>query len=145
MALQTAANGRLAAPRSLLDRYLREAAEAMAEQRKELGKRIAQARSEKRWKQKELAAAVHVEPTTVSRWETGRHAPDIDVLEEIARVTDKPLSFFLDGAAPAGDDAGVPRDLVDRLDRQHDEVIRRLDQVQEQLRTIASTRAGASR
>lgn len=81
----------------------------MAQQRRELGRRIAEARKAKRWKQRELAAAVHVEPTTVSRWENGRHAPDLDVLEEIARATDRPLSFFVDspsrnGHSPLGSD-----------------------------------------
>lgn len=111
----------------------------MAEQRKELGQRIADARRSKRWKQKELAAAVHVEPTTVSRWETGRHAPDLDVLEAIARVTDKPISFFLDDSSlgPGDDGQAQQRTLLDHLDRQHEEVLSRLNGIEEQLRKLA--------
>lgn len=95
---RTQAIDRLAAPRRLLGVYLREAALA-AERKRELGRRIREARQEKRWKQKHLAAAVSVEPVTVSRWENGRHEPDIDMLERIAQATEKPVSFFLDDGA----------------------------------------------
>ena len=37
----------------------------------ELGDRIKNARTEKGWKQKHLAAELEVEPITVSRWERG--------------------------------------------------------------------------
>ena len=134
MAIQTAANGRLAAPRSLLDRYLREASEAMAEQRTDLGKQIAAARSAKNWKQKELAAAVHVEPVTVSRWERGQHAPDIDMLEMIAQVTGKPLSFFVD-KAPVAPDATLAR-----LEANHAETQRRLARMEKMLREALGKR-----
>jgi transcriptional regulator with XRE-family HTH domain len=106
----------------------------MAQQRTELGRRIAEARKAKRWKQKELAAAVHVEPTTVSRWETGRHAPDLDVLDEIARATDRPLSFFVDAPSRNGHSSlGIDDEALIR----HQEVIGRLDSIEEQLRKIA--------
>jgi len=75
----------------------------MAEQRARLGQRIAAARIAKNWKQKQLAAAVHVEPMTVSRWERGQHAPDIDTLEAIALATDQPLSFFVDRPDATGE------------------------------------------
>lgn len=73
----------------------------MADQRRELGKKILAARLGKKWKQKQLAAAVSVEPDTVSRWENGRHAPDLDTLALIAQATGKPLSFFVDEASPS--------------------------------------------
>lgn len=67
----------------------------MAERHGNLGQRIKQARDDKKWKQKELAAAVHVEPLTVSRWETGKHAPDVGMLQKIAVALEKPTTFFV--------------------------------------------------
>lgn len=57
--------------------------------------RIRSARVEKGWKQKHLAAAVRVEPMTVSRWERGATTPDFDALALIAEATEKPVSYFL--------------------------------------------------
>lgn len=103
MAIQTTATTRLDGPHRLLDTYLLQASEAM--QRRELGQKILAARLGKQWKQKQLAAAVSVEPDTVSRWENGRHAPDLDMLSLIAAATDQPLAFFVDAAeAPSNDD-----------------------------------------
>lgn len=89
------ANHSLAVPRKLLERYIQEAGEAVAKQNEALGKRIKQARDGKRWKQKELAAAVNVEPVTVSRWERGVNMPDLGKLERIAEATGRPLTFFV--------------------------------------------------
>jgi transcriptional regulator with XRE-family HTH domain len=60
-----------------------------------IGDSIRKARKDKHWKQKHLAAAVHVEPVTVSRWERGVSTPDLDTLQVIARETGKPISFFV--------------------------------------------------
>jgi transcriptional regulator with XRE-family HTH domain len=97
-----------------------DAAAAMTERRRSLGLRIAEARKSKRWKQKQLAAAVHVEPMTVSRWETGKHAPDIDMLEKISQATSLPLSFFID----ADDVSAIaPDSQLARIERQLEEVL----------------------
>jgi transcriptional regulator with XRE-family HTH domain len=69
----------------------------MARDQRALGERIKEARTLKRWKQKQLAAAVSVEPITVSRWETGRHAPDLDMIDLIAEALGQPVSYFLGG------------------------------------------------
>ena len=61
----------------------------------EVAAKIKSARVEKGWKQKHLAAAVRVEPMTVSRWERGATTPDFDALALIAEATDKPVSYFL--------------------------------------------------
>jgi transcriptional regulator with XRE-family HTH domain len=67
-----------------------------------LGTRIKQARTERGWKQKHLAAQVSVEPITVSRWERGATTPDLDVLGVVAEATGKPISFFVDDAPTGG-------------------------------------------
>jgi transcriptional regulator with XRE-family HTH domain len=66
-----------------------------------VGERIREARAEKGWKQKELAAEVEVEPITVSRWERGATTPDLDVLRLVADATGKPLSYFVSGGESA--------------------------------------------
>lgn len=104
----------------------------MAEQRKELGRRIRAARDGKQWKQKQLAAAVHVEPVTVSRWERGEHAPDIDMLEAIAKATGQPLSFFVDAPAATGGDR------IDALSRE-------LEGVRQSLRDLEELKASVAR
>jgi transcriptional regulator with XRE-family HTH domain len=53
-----------------------------------VGDRIRNARADKGWMQKHLAAEVEVEPITVSRW-------DLDVLRLVAEATGKPLSYFV--------------------------------------------------
>lgn len=68
----------------------------------QLGTRIRAARLEKGWKQKELAFAVGVEPTTVSRWERAANTPDMETLMQIAEALGKPIAYFtahLDGPA----------------------------------------------
>lgn len=69
-----------------------------------VGERIRQARADRGWKQKHLAAEVSVEPITVSRWERGATTPDLQVLGRVAEATGKPLSYFVgdDGDARAG-------------------------------------------
>lgn len=61
----------------------------------EVAAKIKSARMDKGWKQKHLAAAVRVEPMTVSRWERGATTPDFDALGLIAEATGKPLDYFL--------------------------------------------------
>lgn len=90
------ANTTLAMPRTLLDRYMREAAAAVAKHNEELGERIRQARKQRQLLQKQLAAKVSVEPMTVSRWERGVNQPDMDTLRVIAQATQKPLAFFVE-------------------------------------------------
>lgn len=96
----------------------------MSERRRALGKKIVEAREGMRWKQKQLAAAVHVEPMTVSRWERGQHSPDIDMLEQIALATEKPTSFFID--ADAALSAPLEDEQLARIESQLEEVLARL-------------------
>lgn len=50
------------------------------------GARIAQARKEKGWTQKELAERVHVSIAAVSKWERGLNYPDLSLLQPLAEV-----------------------------------------------------------
>jgi len=72
----------------------------MPDQYPALGQRIKSARDSMGWKQKELAAAMNVEPVTISRWENGRHQPDLRMLRLLAEKTNKSIQFFTDVLEP---------------------------------------------
>lgn len=85
----------MADPRILLHEVLESASEAARERKRALGARIRAARVARGWKQRELAAAIHVEPITVSRWERGQHSPELDLLGRVADALDQPPAYFL--------------------------------------------------
>jgi transcriptional regulator with XRE-family HTH domain len=89
---ETRANALLAVPRKLLDDYLRQASEQLARRRMILGQQIRAAREAKHWKQKDLAARVHVEPQTISNWERNVRVPDWEKLELLARELGEPVT-----------------------------------------------------
>ena len=51
---------------------------------KKLGLGIKLRRKEMNIRQVDLAERLHVEPTTISRWETGSGSPDISILPNLA-------------------------------------------------------------
>jgi class 3 adenylate cyclase len=53
---------------------------------KELGARIRAQREKRRLKQQDVANALNISPQAVSKWERGENAPDIMVLEPLARL-----------------------------------------------------------
>ena len=90
----------------------------------DLGDRIRAARADLGWKQKHLAAEVHVEPITVSRWERGATTPDLDTLRAVAQATGRPVTYFVAGeedeiASLGGDDRiGRIEDSLERIETQ---------------------------
>ena len=99
----------------------------MAKER--IGVRIREARADKGWKQKELAAQVAVEPITVSRWERGATTPDLDVLGLVADATGKPLSYFVESAS----DAAAADDRLERLEQRLDRLERAVGRLLDRL------------
>lgn len=103
---------------------MEQAARVISERKRAIGARIRDARVQKGWKQKDLAASVHVEPMTVSRWERGEHSPDVDMMGRIAAETGMPVAFFLPEPTPANG-------AVDRVaERLEDVVVALAEQVQ---------------
>jgi len=98
--------------------------------KQQLGERIKAARADKGWKQKQLATQMDVEPITISRWERGATAPDLDVLRLVARVTEKPLGYFIAESLPPAPD--LPR-RVERLEESLGRVEQKLDALLERL------------
>lgn len=64
---------------------------------KKTGELIAKLRREKGWSQTELAERVGVTNKAVSRWETGRGYPDVELLPKLAKELDITISELLEG------------------------------------------------
>lgn len=66
-----------------------------------LGRRIRAARLARGWTQAQLGELVFGvdDPNTtaprVSRWERGMHKPDLDTIEELAKVLELPAAYFV--------------------------------------------------
>lgn len=64
---------------------------------KKTGELIAALRKEKGWSQTELAEQLGVTNKAVSRWETGRGYPDVELLPQLARELGVSISELLEG------------------------------------------------
>ncbi len=62
-----------------------------------IGTFLKKLRREKNLTQEQLAEIMNVSPRTVSRWETGRNMPDIDVLIELSELYGIELRELLNG------------------------------------------------
>jgi transcriptional regulator with XRE-family HTH domain len=63
---------------------------------REIGRRIQQAREERGLTQEELAAKLGCTQSALSNYELGKRRLYLSGLEHIARVLDKPLSYFME-------------------------------------------------
>ena len=64
---------------------------------KATGGLIARRRKEQNWSQGDLAERLHVTDTAISKWETGRGLPSVDLLEPLAEALDLTVSELLSG------------------------------------------------
>lgn len=64
---------------------------------KATGGLIARRRKEQNWSQGDLAERLHVTDKAVSKWETGRGLPSVDLLEPLAEALDLTVSELLSG------------------------------------------------
>ena len=63
-----------------------------------LSEKVLYLRKEKGWSQTELAERLGVTNKAVSRWETGRGYPDVELLPLLAKELGVTISELLDGA-----------------------------------------------
>ena len=61
----------------------------------ELARKIRSRREARGLKQQDVANALHVSPQAVSKWERGENAPDIAILEPLARLLDVTTDWLL--------------------------------------------------
>ena len=64
---------------------------------KATGGLIARRRKKQNWSQGDLAERLHVTDKAVSRWETGRGLPSVDLLEPLAEALGLTVSELLSG------------------------------------------------
>ena len=72
---------------------------------REVGKRIQMAREEKGLTQAELAARLGCTQSALSNYELGKRKPNLDLLNEIAEILNKPLDYFFEVVAANKDDS----------------------------------------
>ena len=63
----------------------------------EFGSFLSQLRKEKGLTQKQLAEMLNVTDKAVSRWETGKNYPDIEIFEDLSKILDVSISELLEG------------------------------------------------
>ena len=64
---------------------------------KETGRSIAECRKEKKLTQKQLGGRLNVTDRAVSKWETGKAFPDVNILEDLCRELEISISELLAG------------------------------------------------
>ncbi len=74
--------------------------------RREIGRRLREARRKANLTQSEVAQEIGRTETTISRWETGRNQPTADILQALARLYEAPLFRFLLVPSPEDIDFG---------------------------------------
>lgn len=99
--------------------------------------RLVQLRTEREWKQNQIAKFVNVDPSMISKYEQGIHVPDIATLIKLADCFDVSMDYLLgrceirssfhkfhDGLqAPGG---AIPLDLIFQLNDMDKELLRLL-------------------
>ena len=63
----------------------------------EFGKFLSQLRKEKGLTQLQLAEKLNVTDKAISRWETGKNYPDIEIFEDLSKILDISISELLEG------------------------------------------------
>ncbi len=63
----------------------------------EFGKFLSQLRKEKGLTQLQLAEKLNVTDKAISRWETGKNYPDIEIFEDLSKILDVSVSELLEG------------------------------------------------
>lgn len=63
----------------------------------DFGKFLSQLRKEKNLTQVQLAEKLHVTDKAISRWETGKNFPDIEIFEDLSKILDVSVSELLVG------------------------------------------------
>ena len=61
----------------------------------EFGEKIQKLRNQNKWTQEQLAEKLYVSRTAVSKWESGKGYPNIDLLKDIAKLFNKTIDELL--------------------------------------------------
>ena len=66
------------------------------EEQTNIGEKIKRIRRENNLSQEDLARSLHTSRQTVSRWETNRSVPDLEMLEKVAFIFEMEVKDLLD-------------------------------------------------
>ena len=109
----------------------------------EIGDRIKQARDRAGLRQEDLADLIGMSTRQVQNYEAGE-SKQYAKLKAIAEATGVRVEWLLRGDEAEDQDTGEGlRELRDHLDAQHDEVVRRLERLEELARANAASRQPA--
>ena len=61
----------------------------------EFGEKIQKLRNQNKWTQEQLAEKLYVSRTAISKWESGKGYPSIDLLKDIAKLFNKTIDELL--------------------------------------------------
>ena len=61
----------------------------------EFGQKIQKLRNQNKWTQEQFAQKLYVSRTAVSKWESGKGYPSIDLLKDVAKLFDKTIDELL--------------------------------------------------
>jgi transcriptional regulator with XRE-family HTH domain len=117
------------------------------------GRRVAAARAWRGLEPKQVASFLGVSPEAINRWERGglQRPPARGQLQLLAEVLEQPRDWLVEGTSPPWttpttmSDDERRRDDQDRLARRFDSIDDKLDDIAEQLRAIAASRAERER
>jgi transcriptional regulator with XRE-family HTH domain len=108
-----------------------------------LGERVAAARAERGWSQQRLAEALGVQPSTLSRYETGvRTFPVSSILRVAELLGVRPDSLLVDPPPVGSDDEAMLREITSAWTVLPDHVKRALVDM---VRALAGARSPAAR
>jgi transcriptional regulator with XRE-family HTH domain len=69
--------------------------------KKHIGLRVKSARQQKGWTQEQFASRLHKAVETISHIERGATFTGLQTLEQMAKLLDKPMAYFFEGAERA--------------------------------------------
>ena len=61
----------------------------------EFGEKVQKLRNQNKWTQEQLAEKLYVSRTAVSKWESGKGYPNIDLLKDVAKLFNKTIDELL--------------------------------------------------
>lgn len=80
-----------------------------------IGEFLKHLRKEKNLTQEQLAERFNVSSRTVSRWETGRNMPDLEMLIELSEFYDADIREIIDGERKNGNDNEEPKEAFMKM------------------------------
>jgi transcriptional regulator with XRE-family HTH domain len=99
---------------------------------RDIGKRIQKAREEAGLSQEELASALGITQSALSNYELGKRRLYLANMEQIAKVLERPLSYFMEEEGSDGEEASTEQESPDEVTAEINRLLPELDQEERQ-------------